>query len=197
MRGYSPLVIDADGAYSYVIPTDAARLVSTGYWLRGRVVAFLVFFWLLAALEIALGVLLNSGALIVMGVCAGAVMPVAMRLGVQRHRSAAAKRMGPQWRASFGRGGARVDLALSSTSYAWAHFDAWTVHNDELLLVHAGPPMGFVVVPISLVPEDEWQQLTTLLYEKLGPARKADTVRGGRLNRSTSRKLGEASTVHP
>ena len=86
---------------------------------------------------------------------------------------------------------------LEYDSWETVYFQRFTVIVSELLLVHAGPLQTFVPVPIALVPEEEWQQLTTLLFEKLGPARTPDSVRGGRLSRSTSRKLGEAATIHP
>jgi hypothetical protein len=186
-----------DGSFSYEIPTDAAGLVSTAFWLRARMRPFLYVGEAVAVGYVVLGVLSRSLFVLLTGLALGIFLPVVLRVSRRRHRSILAKRMGPQWRAMFGPGGVRVDHALTSTSFAWAHFGGWTVHKGELLLVHAGPPLSFVAVPIALVPEDEWQQLTTLLFEKLGPARTAESVRGGRLNRSTSRKLGEAATIHP
>ena len=187
----------ADGSFSYEIPTDAAGLVSTAFWLRARVVPFVCLGEVLALVYVVLGVLSRSLVVALVGLALGLFVPAVLALARRRQRSMYAKRMGQQWRAAFGAGGARVDLALMSTSYAWAYFDGWTVRNGELLLVHAGPLQTFVPVPIALVPEEEWQQLTTLLFEKLGPARTPDSVRGGRLRRSTSRKLGEAATIHP
>ena len=185
------------GSFTYEVPTDAAGLASIGVWLRARVLPVLVVTELIAVGYVVMGVLGRSWLIALVGLALGTLLPAGLMFVVAKQRSGFARRMGPRWRAWFGPEGARVDLALSSTSYAWGYFNAWTVREGTVILVHAGPPMSFVAVPIALVPEDEWQQLTTLFFAKLGPARKPDSVRGGRLNRSTSRKLGEAATIHP
>jgi hypothetical protein len=152
---------------------------------------------ILAVLVGLLGLLLDSLVVVLLALILLVEYPACMVIAIKRMRMQHAERFGPSWFATFSQSGVRVDGALLSTTYAWAYWAAWTVYAGNLLLIHPGHAPTFVALPITLVPEDEWQPLTTLLYEKVGPARTPSSVRGSRLTRAGSPRLGEAAHVHP
>ncbi len=67
---------------------------------------------------------------------------------------------------------------LGESTYPWSFFTGWTIRRGAVLVLRQVRPSGaFLRLPMTAVPEDEWQRLTNLLWEQLGPAGTPDTVR--------------------
>lgn len=67
---------------------------------------------------------------------------------------------------------------LGQATYPWSYFTGWTIRRGAVLVLRqVRPSSAFLRLPIAAVPEDEWQRLTNLLWEQLGPAGTPDTVR--------------------
>ena len=77
-RVYAPGVRSADGSFSYEIPTDAAGLVSTAFWLRARVVPFVCLGEVLALIYVVLGVLSRSLVVALVGLALGLFVPAVL-----------------------------------------------------------------------------------------------------------------------
>lgn len=186
-------MIEADGVFRYEVPTDVAALVETAVWVRARR-ARLVFVWAIAwPVLLLVGVLTKSVTVVVVAAVIFLEVPLLIWRSTRRTQRHIAEQFGTSWRVGFGQSGVVLERVQASTSIAWSFFGAWTLHRGQLVLVHGGSALQFIALPISVVPEDEWQRLTTLLYENLGPALKPDSVRGSRL-RSVSRVAGSSAT---
>jgi hypothetical protein len=67
---------------------------------------------------------------------------------------------------------------LGEATFPWSFFTGWTIRRGAIIVLRQVKPQGtFLRLPISAVPDDEWQPLTNLLWERLGPASKPDAVR--------------------
>jgi hypothetical protein len=190
-------VIASDGTFHYAVPTDTRALTELGTWLRARAYPLLAVTVVVALGVVVAGLATSSVLLVALGAGLLFAHPVLVVVRLRTTRRTLGERFGPTWGVAFGPQGVRVDARLTSTTCAWAYFAAWTLHRGQLVLVHSGLHAIFVSVPIGVVPEDEWQPLTSLLYERLGPARKPDSVRGGRLTPSTPHQSDDPVTLHP
>ena len=185
-------MIEADGVFRYEVPTDVAALVETAVWVRARRARMVVAWAIVWPLMLVLGLLTRSFTVIAIAMAIFVEIPILIWISTRRIKRHIAEQFGTSWRVGFGQGGVVVDRVQASTSIAWSFFGAWTLHHGQLVLVHGGAAVQFIALPIAVVPEDEWQRLTTLLYENLGPALKPDSVRGSRL-RTASRVAGSTA----
>lgn len=189
-------MIDSDGTFRYLVPTDARGLVQLGIWLKARVLPMLCSVFALAVVLIGLALWLDSLVLLVLGIFLLIEYPFLLVVCFRRMRRGYEERFGATWAAAFGPGGVRVDASQVSTTFVWDYFVAWTVRRGQLIVVHSGLTPLFVAVPIAVVPEDEWQSLTTLMYERLGPARTPESLRGSRSKLPPVRKPDESAALH-
>lgn len=187
-------MIEADGTFRYEVPTDVRALVETSVWVRAGRIRIVVLWAVVSSLLLATSFLTRNLVVLVIALVLFIEIPLLIWLGTQRLQRHIAEHFGTSWRVGFHQEGVVLDRLQTSTTIGWPFFGAWTLHRGQLVLVHGGAALQFIAVPIQVVPDDEWQRLTTLLYERLGPALKPEAVRGSRL-RMASRSTGASATA--
>ncbi len=190
-----------DGAgvfrYEYVLNVD--EVVRTALWLRRGLLYLAAAVALCGLLSIGSGLAVHSGWFVLFGLLLLVEVPMLIAVQVRRFRRNYAINQGLHRVVTFSPDGI-LTQGLVAVSFGWEYFTAWSLRRETLIFVrHVGRQrLHFLVVPIHAVPDDEWQQLTTTLFERLGPARRPDGVRRPALTHAmAAAKPGEPAPRHP
>ncbi|MGA9345470.1 MAG: hypothetical protein WBV37_10255 [Nocardioidaceae bacterium] len=191
----------SDGAgvfrYEYVLNVD--EVVRTALWLRRGLLYLSGAVALCGLLSIGSGLASHSGWFMLFGLLLLVEVPLLIAVQVRRFRRNYAANQGLHRVITFSPDGI-MSQGLVAVSFGWDYFTAWSLRRDSLIFVrHVGRQrLHFLVVPTGAIPDDEWQQLTTTLFERLGPARRPDVVRRPTLTRAAGvGKPGEVAPRHP
>ena len=161
--------------YAYRHDVDAS--IETGMWLNPRRSRRAL---ALAAVGSLLGVLsaiLQSWLLALVAVALIVEVLVLYWLGIRRSRRRFRAMHSTDAEVAFSASGV-WSRDLGQATFPWSFFTGWTVRRGALLVLRQVRPHGaFLRLPIAAVPDDEWQRLTNLLWEQLGPAGTPDSVR--------------------
>jgi len=137
-------------------------------------------------LAVGSGLASRSWWLVLFGLLLMVEVPLLIAVQVRRFRRNYAANQGLHRVITFSPDGI-VSQGLVAVSFGWEYFTAWSLRRNALIFVRQVDRrrrLHFLVVPIDAVPDDEWQQLTTTLFERLGPPRKPDSVRRPSLTHS-------------
>ncbi len=169
--------------YEYVLNVD--EVVRTALWLRRGLLYLAASVALCGLLSIGSGLASHSVWFVLFGLLLLIEVPMLIAVQVRRFRRNYATNQGLHRVITFSPDGIMAQ-GLVAVSFGWDYFTAWSLRRNSLIFVrHVGRQrLHFLVVPIDAVPDDEWQQLTTTLFERLGPARRPDVVRRAKLTRA-------------
>ncbi len=170
---------DGAGLFRYEYVQNVDEVVRTALWLR-RGLFYLAGAVVLSGLAcVGAGVAAHSGWFVLLGLLLVVEGPLLVAVQVRRFRRNYATHQGLHRVITFSPDGI-VTQGLVAVSFGWDYFTAWSLRRDALIFVRnldRRRRLTFLMVPTEAVPEDEWQQLTTTLFERLGPPRRPDAVR--------------------
>ncbi len=177
---------DGAGVFRYEYVQNVDEVVRTALWLRRGLFYLAGGVALCGLLAVGSGLASRSWWLVLFGLLLMVEVPLLIAVQVRRFRRNYAANQGLHRVITFSPDGI-VSQGLVAVSFGWEYFTAWSLRRNALIFVRQVDRrrrLHFLVVPIDAVPDDEWQQLTTTLFERLGPPRKPDSVRRPSLTHS-------------
>jgi uncharacterized membrane protein len=161
----------------YAFRHDVNASVETGLWLNRRLARRSLALATVGAGLGLLAVILDSWWIAVVAVLLVVMVVVMYVLRIQRARERFRSMHAAEAEVAFSERGV-WSHDLGDTTFPWSFFTGWTIRRGAILVLRqVRPQAAFLRLPISAVPEDEWQPLTNLLWESLGPAGTPDSVR--------------------
>jgi hypothetical protein len=161
----------------YAFRHDVDASVETGLWLNRRLSRRSLALVTVGAMLGVLGVLLRSWLLSAVAVVLIVEVVALYVLRIRRARERFCSMHASDAEVAFSARGV-WSHDLGEATFPWSFFTGWTIRRGAILVLRqVQPQAAFIRVPIAAVPDDEWQTLTNLLWESLGPAGTPDSVR--------------------